>query len=123
MNNDLISRSELKTALANNSLIRDFNLQYDGILGEIIDNAPAVEAVSLEHHNKIKGIMENEVKSLVDILDKGRPQGEWATEFDRMKCPFCGFSIDDEVHWLYSEEYNFNFCPNCGAKMEKGGET
>ena len=43
MNNDLISREALKTALANNTLIRDFNLQFDGIIGEIIDNAPTVE--------------------------------------------------------------------------------
>lgn len=49
-----------------------------------------------------------------------RPKGEWITDYDHLKCPFCRMSIDDEVHWLYSNEYNFNFCPNCGASL-KGG--
>ena len=48
MNNDLISREALKKALSNNTLIRDFNLQFDGIIGEIIDNAPTVIDHSVE---------------------------------------------------------------------------
>ena len=43
MNNDLISRSELKKALSENITILTFNVSYDGILAEIIDNAPTVE--------------------------------------------------------------------------------
>ena len=64
----------------------------------------------------------NRTSDGLPLLDlRERPQGEWITEYDRMKCPFCGMSIDDEVHWLYSEEYNFKFCPNCGAELR--GDT
>ena len=51
-----------------------------------------------------------------------KPNGEWINEYDRLKCPFCGMAIDDEVHWLYSKEFDFNFCPNCGAQMDMRGE-
>jgi hypothetical protein len=105
-----------------------------------IDNAPTVEAVSLEHHNKIKGIMDNEIKSLVDILDNERPKGEWKPfvydyhmpeneHGDHIRPPKEG----EEQHWeeYWAPEYYCsicgaknhmaNFCPWCGADMRKGG--
>lgn len=115
MNNDLISRQALKEALHN---------FFDGkvidepayILRDVfchIDSAPTVEAVPLEHHNKIKGIMDNEIKSLVDILDNERPQGEWKVEGALIACNKCG-----QIMLKASKLYNF--CPNCGAQMIGG---
>ena len=66
------------------------------------------------------GTMKEFLQFVIDKLE--RPQGEWITDYEHLKCPFCGMSIDDEVHWLYSDEYNFNFCPNCGARMKGGKE-
>ena len=43
MSRDLISRSALMAELRKNTLIRDFNFEYDGILGEIINSIPAVK--------------------------------------------------------------------------------
>jgi len=60
-----------------------------------------------------------EFQSRENMVEKTEAkQGEWINEFDSLKCPFCGMAIDDEVHWLYSEEFDFNFCPNCGASMK-----
>ena len=120
MNNDLISREALKKEfekvypLSVNEIGGIVNKQiYD-----IIDNAPSVKAVPLEHHNKIKGIMDKEIKSLVDILDNEKLQGEWHhytrtlnfNTFYITECTCCGFRVKDET----------NYCPNCGAKMETG---
>ena len=38
----LIDADELKKALAKNITIWNFNVSYDGILAEIIDNAPTI---------------------------------------------------------------------------------
>ena len=133
MNNDLISRSKAIEELNylkyigcdNSGVMKLQNMEIQRCIS-VIEDAPAVETVSLEHHNKIKGILDNEIKSLVDILDKERPQGEWitvhfrpeelnvpqkASMFDFVKCPFC-----KTIH-----QGRHNFCSRCGADMRKGG--
>ena len=126
MNNDLISRAALKTALANNTLIRDFNLQFDGIIGEIIDNAPTVE----QHY--VSDLPDDVIKTLqtlaidysdgIAIFERKRPQGKWIEINERIgigedniytsfKCPFCG----------YIDLHDNNYCVKCGADMRKGG--
>lgn len=105
---DIIDREALlKEVRENKELYERERVYLEGLLL----NAPAVD---------INRMMQKAFASGVTV--NTRPQGEWITEYDRLKCPFCGMSIDDEVHWLYSEDYNFNFCPNCGAKMEGGAE-
>jgi hypothetical protein len=47
--------------------------------------------------------------------------GEWidhGTTCQRYECSICG----DQHDWLILPN-NINFCPNCGAKMDKGGDT
>lgn len=36
------------------------------------------------------------------------------------ECSVCGGTLSDEV---YSHGLDFNFCPNCGAKMDMDGEA
>lgn len=86
-------------------------------LQDIIDNAPTVDI-----KDQIAGAYNEGYMCGNKEAEKARLQGEWITDYENLKCPFCGMSIDDEVHWLYSEEYDFNFCPNCGAKMKGGAE-
>ena len=69
----------------------------------------------------MEGYTTRDIKIALDMAIEAlgvRPQGEWIIKFDSLECPFCGMSIDDEVHWLYPNEFNFNFCPNCGAQMK-----
>ena len=90
------------------------------VVEDLIDNAPTVEAVSVEHHNRIKDILQNEVDSLVEIYDSERPQGKWeniCTLPVIRKCSLCGVEQCGE-QTIYD-----NFCPNCGADMRKKLQT
>ena len=62
------------------------------------------------------------LNALAEIIANGKPyeetQGEWGEVFHHQgynyhKCPKCCFGIK-------LADYD-NFCPNCGAKMMKGG--
>ena len=125
MNNDLISREALKEAIEHYQIQWNKNCDIDiaywncceKILA-IINIAPTVEAVPLEHHNKIKGIMDNEIKSLVDILDNNRPQGEWVAHEDMDEWYECNKCHCGNTYFVKLP----NFCPNCGAKMKGGAE-
>lgn len=77
----LIDADELKEALAKNITIWTFNVSYDGILAEIIDNAPTVKTFTLleieENYRKglEKGLSEWETE---------RPQGKWIPVSERL---------------------------------------
>lgn len=57
---------------------------------------------------------------------KDRPQGKWIKTSDGdgwndwyvFKCPLCGATIEDRQY----RSWEYNFCPNCGAKMKGGAE-
>jgi rubrerythrin len=50
-----------------------------------------------------------------------RPSGEWTYlhgsigSYMTISCPFCGTTFNDVAEW------NYNYCPSCGAIM-KGGD-
>ena len=49
-------------------------------------------------------------------LDDLRPNGQWDPDWWRPKCSLCGFTGS-----LFDIPVSpFNYCPNCGAKMENG---
>ena len=81
--------------------------EFKTIIGDIIDNAPAV----------IKCGLSSEGLPLMDL--RPRPQGEWKVFYTRkkkkvFKCDKCmAVSIQGQT----------NFCPNCGAKMKGGAEN
>ena len=113
---DLISRE---------ALIKESHNFFDGkiidepsyILRDVfcyIDNAPTIKTFTLtdieEQYRKglEKGLSEWETE---------RPQGEWikhSTYKDVLICPKCNHGSNQ----VYD---TFNFCPNCGASMMKGG--
>lgn len=90
MDNDLISRSELKKALCD--FMKNNIGIYSNEMFHIVDSMPTVEE---------------------------RPQGEW------IKWNFKTFGAMGDWEYkcsncekVYGGEYNF--CPNCGAEMQKG---
>lgn len=62
-----------------------------------------------------------------EIIANGIPyeegsQGEWKEDAFSYICPFCGMTIEDEVRYLYPDNFDLNFCPNCGKKLRWKGE-
>lgn len=60
---------------------------------------------------------------LMQPIKDERPQGEWiGNAFDEHHCNRCGHPAlwEEELDGYY--EVQSRFCPNCGAKMQKGGK-
>ena len=119
MNNDLISRSELKEVIETykpiqitSDYLQGKNNMIDYRIAEI-EGAPTVES----EDNAIqytKGYQDGflEGKKLAEI-----PQGEWGKwVISEIRCPECLEYYDPDC---YSKE-ELNKCPNCGADMRKG---
>lgn len=122
MNNDLISRSELKKA---------FNKWWGcddipaTVVEDLIDDTPSVEldeSVIQEVLNKrCMTVVANEY---LVALHGTRPQGEWKyicsyanTHLLRYECSKCGRTVD--VYKRQELLVKYPFC-HCGADMRKG---
>ena len=112
MNNDLISREALKGAIEQehqrvlkiNPICSSISLN---MLNKILDNAPTVPNEYMRGYEAA----EREYK---------RPIGEWYYNYQNgWHCSICYESIKDMPTVM--NKADFNFCPNCGAKM-KGEE-
>ena len=83
-------------------------LRADPRLAYVIDNIPAVDAVEVVHGRNIT---------------KQHPVDEFI-------CSVCGYVCQETHKYVYDEdaedwsmyEFEFNYCPNCGAKMDGGNE-
>ena len=109
MNNDLINRSALISAIEKGEGIswERYGDNEVCVRKKYIDNAPTVEEKSYA-----MGYQDG----LEDGLDDIRPKGKWIyldkDEPMKVECPFC-----HERKCCIS-----NYCDYCGAKMDMGGE-
>lgn len=46
--------------------------------------------------------------------------GQWIEDHDYLKCPECGVMV--KWDFTFFDIGNWNYCPNCGAKMDGGDE-
>ena len=82
---------------------------------EFIDNAPTVNI-----KDQIAGAYNEGYMCGNKEAEKARPQGEWYYSIDKgWECNQCHEIVKDMPTCMRKALYNF--CPNCGAKME--GET
>lgn len=44
--------------------------------------------------------------------------GQWIEDHDYLKCPECGVMV--KWDFTFFDIGNWNYCPNCGAKMDGG---
>ena len=54
-----------------------------------------------------------------------RPKGEWLDEkfvAFHLTCNQCGCNLRRQKNEVFEGDFDYNFCPNCGAKMEGGAE-
>ena len=72
------------------------------IIPNIINNAPTIDAMPVVHGRWI-------------LLGKNEHDYETSVE---EKCSLCGRYV-----YRYDTELQDNYCPNCGAKMDKEDET
>ena len=128
MNNDLISRSELKKAIETwdkFACLPDTRLMPFRMLNEpekdyepyvhlrdilnAIDNAPTVL-----HDNYSMGYQDGVRKVLSE-----RPQGDWIIKDEVIcECSLCGYSTN-YIRLLSPKRSGLNYCAYCGAKMER----
>ena len=111
MNNDLISREALKKAIDDYAEKRQDTLLWQADIEELIDNAPAVEEVSVIEFKEPLPLVK--AQKIVKALSK-RPQGEWISDYRTCKCSICNFTTVIDT---------YNFCPNCGADMRKEADS
>lgn len=59
-----------------------------------------------------------------DRILTDRPHGAWVESKERKGHFYCSECVqEDELgKWREIFDYKYNFCPNCGADMRKGGE-
>lgn len=109
MNNDLISRSELKKAIEQGE---GFSWDSHGkddlcVRKKYIDNAPKVPLPDFKEGYK---------QAIIDgKTNFSRPQDKWLHPYKTNIACECS-----NCHMQMPITDYFNFCPNCGADMRKG---
>ena len=96
------------TLIDKDALVKQFdgNIEYftANETIEIIDNAPVIDAVEVRHGEWIR---EDETQALLSVM--------W-------HCSECKVTL--EMNGIYTPiGVGYKFCPNCGAKMDKRGES
>ena len=115
---DLINRAALKEQIDSVQYTKEFCIEHQidysismQMLGLVIDNAPTVDISGSEYFPYRTAYF----NGLSDGIATSRPQGKWIKDeehsitIDMFKCTICGF---------WNGATHFNFCPNCGAKMD-----
>lgn len=101
---DLISREALKKSFEDTVCIEPMPYAF---VKQIIDNAPTVEAIPTELHEKI---LDQTAGELLECQSNLRTQGEWKLHGMIYYCSVCGHECG---------ESGDNFCGNCGADMRE----
>ena len=110
MSNDLISREALKEAIRKRLCISSLKYltEQEKVIVEEIDNALTVETSKIEHKAYNEGFKDG-VEQGIKLSET---PGEWEEDSGTIACSHC------HTIWLYRRT---DFCPNCGAKMQKKG--
>ena len=116
---EVITANHYLLSSRNNST--DYGMFTTGII-QAIDNAPTVDVNSTIDglNNEIDDLSENlawYINERNRLLKERRPQGEWIEHSCYKDVIICSNCNSGDSRW----HKDFKFCPNCGAKMQKGG--
>ena len=94
-------------------------------MAEYIDRDAALREIERREARMVgeKRVSVDAMKSFI----KNRPtadvapvvHGEWIEDHDYLKCPECGVMV--KWDFTFFDIGNWNYFPNCGAKMDGGG--
>lgn len=74
------------------------------------------ELLEIEEKNDIGNLTSTdrrEFQQWVEDLEQEPKTGHWIKKGNTLTCPVCG-AVGEDI----KSDYCFNYCPNCGAKME-----
>lgn len=85
-----------------------YSLSYEAILNAIDNAETIIPFASVETQT---------------MIEYERPQGKWLNNRVAFcfTCDYCGCNISMLKNIVFEGDYDYNFCPNCGADMQKGG--
>lgn len=99
-------------------------------MAEYIERAAAVKSV-LRMRRPENSVAQNRMLSIIQMDMLKLPasdvapvvHGQWIEDHDYLKCPECGVMV--KWDFTFFDIGNWNYCPNCGAKMdiEDGGDN
>lgn len=81
-------------------------INSDELIKFRVSNDPVVIAVNAAPAADVQEVRHGKWKECFE---------DWRHQIQGNKCSACGFEI-------YGDISNFNYCPNCGAKMDEDGD-
>lgn len=91
---------------------------------DLIDNAPTVEPEEVAKLKRENASLEQEMLYCRENWKKAeRSQGEWKRRDEWVGGEYIGgfYHVNCPCEDGYYSKWEYNFCPNCGAGMVKGG--
>lgn len=76
---------------------------------KLLNEQPTIEIEAIKHGRWI-----------TDDWESGEPQ--FYDAFIQVHCSECNYNLEAEngqYDWIYGEPFPLNYCPNCGAKMDR----
>ena len=68
----------------------------------------------------VQEAIEGEIKSIPTADVAPVVHGRWIEDHDYIKCPVCGVMVMQD--FVFFDLGEWNYCPNCGARMDEEEE-
>ena len=96
-------------------------------MSDLISRQDAIDALCEDycfgHHDCKRYPKCENLKAIQKLPSADRPTGEWIIEDAHTEhCSVCGYAFYISALFAVGGNDEPNYCPNCGARMYKGGE-
>lgn len=85
-------------------------------MAEYIEREAAIEALPVAWDSAVDALRYAPAADVAPVV-----HGRWIEDHDYLKCPECGVMV--KWDFVFFDIGDWNFCPNCGAKMEGCAEN